>query len=51
MTANLNPATEAQKLLNAVWKEGFPVDPITIAMRIGVQVRGAELQTTFLVLF
>jgi Zn-dependent peptidase ImmA (M78 family) len=43
MTANLNPATEAQKLLNAVWKEGFPVDPITIAMRIGVQVRGAEL--------
>lgn len=40
----LNPQQEAQKVLAALWKEGiFPVDPITIAKRLGLQVVETEL--------
>ena len=39
-----DPEREAQRVLNTVWQnEGFPVDPVTICQRIGVQVVDTEL--------
>jgi hypothetical protein len=40
----LNPQQEAKKILSTLWQEGtFPVDPVTIAKRLGLEVVGTEL--------
>ncbi len=40
----LNPQKEAQKVLSTLWPEGlFPVDPVTISKRLGLQVVETEL--------
>lgn len=40
----LDPAREAQKVLEKVWGDrGFPIDPVTIAKELGVQVYDTEL--------
>lgn len=41
---NLDPTAEANKVLDNFWeKQGFPVDPITIAKSLGVQVLDTSL--------
>lgn len=40
----LDPKIEAQKVLNSLWEEDcFPVDPITIARRLGVRVMDMQM--------
>ncbi|MBO9490352.1 ImmA/IrrE family metallo-endopeptidase [Endozoicomonas sp. G2_1] len=40
----LNPETEANKILETLWtNKGFPVDPVSIAQKLGLQVLDTEL--------
>ena len=41
---NLNPQTEANKVLETLWlNQDFPVDPVSIAKKMGLQVLDTEL--------
>lgn len=43
----MNPATSAETLRKATWEEGrFPVDPVTIAKKLGLVVLETELPPT-----
>jgi Zn-dependent peptidase ImmA (M78 family) len=40
---NRDPAREAERILATVWGKRFPVDPVQIAHRLGIDVREAPL--------
>lgn len=41
-----NPGTAAERLLNDIWGEKIPVDPVAIARSLGIQVLNAQLGPT-----
>ncbi|MBS3797174.1 ImmA/IrrE family metallo-endopeptidase [Pseudoalteromonas sp. BDTF-M6] len=44
---NLDPNVEAKKVLDRLWcNQGFPVDPVSIAQKMGLQVLDTDLPPT-----
>jgi Zn-dependent peptidase ImmA (M78 family) len=43
MATTYDPAREAERILATVWGRRFPVDPVLIARRLGIDVREAPL--------